>query len=132
MSKDSKAIAPEIAAVTKRSALWMDPLLGLLAGFVGGLLCKAALGSWTTRYLVFASLFGLVFGFFFRKELRVRGPVSSGVLVLYFSCGSRFPQVSAICFPVLATSKACSEMRRNTFRSWWLTLSALECRWDLF
>lgn len=68
MNKDSKAIAPEIAAVAKRSALWMDALLGLLAGFVGGLLCKAALGSWTTRHFVLASLFGLVFGLFFSKR----------------------------------------------------------------
>ena len=68
MNKDSKAIAPEIAAVAKRSELWMDALAGLLAGFVGGLLCKAALGSWTTRHFVLASLFGLVFGFFFSKR----------------------------------------------------------------
>jgi uncharacterized membrane protein YagU involved in acid resistance len=68
MSKDSKAIATEIAAVAKRSALWMDPLLGLLAGFVGALLCKAALDSWTTRYLVLAPLFGLVFALFFSKR----------------------------------------------------------------
>src|ERR1700723_845463 len=68
MSKDSKAIAPEIVAVTKRSALWMDALLGFLAGFVGVLLCKVALGSWTTRHLVLASLFGLVFGFFFSER----------------------------------------------------------------
>ena len=72
MSKDSKTIAPEIAAVTKRPALWMDPLLGLLAGFVGGLLCKAALGSWTMRYLVLASLFGLLFGLFFSKRATSR------------------------------------------------------------
>src|ERR1700751_377148 len=68
MSRDLNAIAPEIVAVTKRSALWMDSLLGLLAGVVGGLLCRAALGLWTTRWLVLASLFGLVFGFFFSKR----------------------------------------------------------------
>ena len=51
MSRDLNAIAPETVAVTKRSALWMDSLLGLLAGVVGGLLCRAALGSWTTRWL---------------------------------------------------------------------------------
>ena len=68
MSRDSNAIVPEIVAVAKRSPLWMDSLLGLLAGFVGGLLCKAALGSWTMRCLVLASLFGLAFGFFFSKR----------------------------------------------------------------
>ena len=68
MSQDSKAIAPEIVTVAKRSALWMDSLLGLLAGFAGGLLCNAALGSWTTRNLVLASLFGLIIGLFFSKR----------------------------------------------------------------
>ena len=68
MSKDSKAIAPEIVAVAGRSKLWMDCLLGLLAGLVGGLLCKAGLSSWTMRDLVIASLFGLVFGLFFSKR----------------------------------------------------------------
>ena len=68
MSKDSKPIAPEIAALAKRSVLWVDSLLGLLTGFAGGLLGKAALGSWTTRDLILASLFGLVFGLFFSKR----------------------------------------------------------------
>ena len=68
MSRDLKAIAPEVVDVAGRSRLWMDCLLGLLAGFVGGLLSKAGLGSWTTRELVIACLFGLVFGFFFSKR----------------------------------------------------------------
>ena len=68
MSEDSKTIAPEIVAMAGRSRLWMECLLGLLTGFVGGLLCEAALGSWTTRDLVIASLFGLAFGLFFSNR----------------------------------------------------------------
>jgi uncharacterized membrane protein YagU involved in acid resistance len=68
MNQDSKASASEHNAPAKHSAIWVDSLLGLLAGFAGGLLCKAALGSWTTRNLVLASLFGLIFGLFFSKR----------------------------------------------------------------
>lgn len=68
MNKTPNAIEPETAAVAGRSALWLDCLLGLLAGFAGGLLCKAGLSSWTPRDLVIASLFGLIFGLFFSKR----------------------------------------------------------------
>jgi uncharacterized membrane protein YagU involved in acid resistance len=68
MNQDSKVIAPEPLTTKALSPFWVDSLLGLLAGVAGGLLCKAALGSWTTRNLVFASLFGLITGLFFSKR----------------------------------------------------------------
>jgi len=68
MNQGSKSIAPEPFIATATSATWMDSLLGLLTGLAGGLLCKAALGSWTPRNVVLASLFGLIFGLFFSKR----------------------------------------------------------------
>jgi hypothetical protein len=68
MNQDGKPKAPEPLTAKARSPIWMDSLLGLLTGFAGGLLCWAALGSWTTRNLVLASLFGLVFGLLFPKR----------------------------------------------------------------
>src|SRR5271169_5330600 len=49
-------------------SLWKDSLLGLFVGLTGGLLAKAALGSWTMRDVILAALFGLVFGLFFSKR----------------------------------------------------------------
>lgn len=67
MDQESRVIAPG-PFKTKASPLWIESLLGLVVGFAGGLFCKAALGSWTLRNLVLASLFGLIFGSFFSKR----------------------------------------------------------------
>ncbi len=68
MNQETKPVGPEPHAATKLSPVWMDSLLGLLVGFAGGLLGKAALGSWTSRDLLLAALFGLIFGLFFSKR----------------------------------------------------------------
>jgi uncharacterized membrane protein YagU involved in acid resistance len=68
MNQETKAIAPGPLAAAEHSALWLDSLLGLLTGVAGGLLGKAALGSWTSRDLLLAALFGLIFGLFFSKR----------------------------------------------------------------
>jgi uncharacterized membrane protein YagU involved in acid resistance len=68
MNQETKPVGPEPHAATKLSPVWMDSLLGLLVGFAGGLLGKAALGSWTPRDLLLAALFGLIFGLFFWKR----------------------------------------------------------------
>lgn len=68
MHPESKPIAPGAVARVTRSGIWLDSLLGLSTGIAGGLLAKAALGSWTTRDQLFAAWFGLVFGLFFSKR----------------------------------------------------------------
>ena len=68
MNQETRRIAPGPLTTKGLPPVWMDSLLGLLVGFGGGLLCKAALGSWTPRNLVLASLFGLIFGLFFSKR----------------------------------------------------------------
>ena len=69
MDEKTKAVIPgRLTTKAALSPVWIDSLLGLLVGFAGGLLCKAALGSWTPRNLVLASLFGLIFGLFFSKR----------------------------------------------------------------
>jgi hypothetical protein len=68
MSQESRVVAPVPLTTKSLFPVWMDSLLGLLVGFAGGLLCNAALGSWTPRNLVLASLFGLIFGLFFSKR----------------------------------------------------------------
>ncbi len=68
MNQETRGTAPGPLKAKALSPTWMDSLLGLLAGFAGGLLCKAALSSWTPRNLVLASLFGLIFGLFFSKR----------------------------------------------------------------
>jgi hypothetical protein len=68
MNQETKPVGPEPHAATKLSPVWMDSVLGLLAGFAGGLLGKAALGSWTPHDLLLAALFGLIFGLFFSKR----------------------------------------------------------------
>jgi len=73
MSLETKEIAPEPLAAMKASPVWIDALLGLVTGFAGGLLAKSTFGSWTTRDLLLASLFGLIFGLFFSKRATTPG-----------------------------------------------------------
>jgi uncharacterized membrane protein YagU involved in acid resistance len=68
VSLDLKTVAPKSDGTANRFAFWKDSLPGLLAGFAGGLLCKAALESWTPRKLVIACLCGLIFGMLFSKR----------------------------------------------------------------
>ena len=68
MSQESRTIALGPFKTKALSSPWVDSVLGLLVGFVGGLLCKAVLVSWTPRNLLLASLFGLFFGLFFSKR----------------------------------------------------------------
>src|ERR1700720_3442437 len=68
MNQETRRIAPGPLTTKGLPPVWMDSLLGLLVGFAGGLLCNAALGSWTPRNLVLASFFGLIFGLFFSKR----------------------------------------------------------------
>ena len=68
MSQESRVIEPGPLRTKALSPVWLDSLLGLLVGFAGGLLCNAALDSWTPHNLVLASLFGLIFGLFFSKR----------------------------------------------------------------
>ncbi len=67
MIQETKAMTSgPLAAI--QSSVWADSLLALATGFAGGLIGKAALGSWTTRDLLLAGLFGLIFGLFFSKR----------------------------------------------------------------
>jgi len=59
-------IAPPRASAL--SEIWMNAGLGLLAGFAGGLLAKAALVSWTGADVMLAAFFGLIFGLLFLKR----------------------------------------------------------------
>jgi uncharacterized membrane protein YagU involved in acid resistance len=68
MNQETTVNAPGPLKTKAASTVWTDSLLGFLVGFAGGLLCKAALGSWTPLNLVLASLFGLIFGLFFSKR----------------------------------------------------------------
>jgi hypothetical protein len=68
MNQETRDMASVPLATTMHSPLRMDALLGLLTGIAGGLLAKAALGSWTRRDLLLAAFFGLVFGLFFSRR----------------------------------------------------------------
>jgi len=68
VDEKAKTVTPEPLTTKALSPVWIDSLLGLLIGFAGGLLCKAALGSWTPRNLLLASFFGLIFALFFSKR----------------------------------------------------------------
>jgi len=68
VNQKNKTIAPEPPAAAKVFAVWLDSLMGLLAGFAGGLLGKAALGTWTWRDVLLGAFFGLIFGLFFSKR----------------------------------------------------------------
>ncbi len=73
MSQETKEMSPPPLAATKPSPVWIDALLGLVIGFAGGLLAKSTLGSWTSRDILLASLFGLIFGLFFSKRATTPG-----------------------------------------------------------
>lgn len=73
MNQETKTIAPAPLAVRIHSPVWTDSLLGVFTGFSGGLLGRAALGSWTSRDLLVAALFGLIFGLFFSKRATSAG-----------------------------------------------------------
>src|SRR5260370_39041875 len=62
MDQETKDMASGQLVTTMHSPVRMDALLGLVTGFAGGLLAKAALDSWTRRDLLLAAFFGLVFG----------------------------------------------------------------------
>ena len=55
MNQETRGSAPGPLKAKALSPIWMDSLLGLLAGFAGGFLCKAALSSWTPPNVVLAS-----------------------------------------------------------------------------
>ena len=73
MTHEKKTVAPIELTAGTLSPIWLDSLLGLLTGFAGGLLGKAALGSWTPRDVLFAALFGLIFGLLFSKRVPTPG-----------------------------------------------------------
>jgi hypothetical protein len=73
MNQETKEMAPEPSATTKFYPVVMDSLLGFFTGLAGGLLAKATLASWTSRDLLFAAFFGLIFGMFFSKRARTPG-----------------------------------------------------------
>ena len=67
------------------SRVWVNSLLGLAAGFAGGLLEKAALPGWTPSDLLLASLFGLLLGAFFSKRATSPGAgLMWGVAAAFF------------------------------------------------
>ena len=68
MNQETKEITPGPRATQSLSLVWMDSLLGLLSGLAGGFLAKVALGSWTSRDLLFGALFGLIFGLLFSNR----------------------------------------------------------------
>src|SRR5260370_7573961 len=68
MDQETKDMASGQLVTTMHSPVRMDALLGLVTGFAGGLLAKAALDSWTRRDLLLAALFGLVFGLLFSRR----------------------------------------------------------------
>ena len=73
MNRETKTIAPSSLTAWVPSPIWADSLLGLLTGFAGGLLGKATLGSWSSRDLLIAVIFGLIFGLFFSKRATSAG-----------------------------------------------------------
>src|SRR5260370_12549888 len=73
MDQETKDMASGQLVTTMHSPVRMDALLGLVTGFAGGLLAKAALDSWTRRDLLLAALFGLVFGLLFSRRTDSRG-----------------------------------------------------------
>lgn len=68
MTQEKKTVATTPLTAGTLFPIWIDSLLGLLTGFAGGLLGKAALGSWTSRDVLFAAFFGLIFGLLFSKR----------------------------------------------------------------
>ena len=73
MRNDTEATSTRTFALGVQNRIWPDSLLGLATGFAGGLLEKTALGSWTKRDLLLASLFGLIFGLLFAKRATSSG-----------------------------------------------------------
>jgi hypothetical protein len=68
MTNETKAMKRGPIAIGIQIPEWADSLLGLATGFAGGLLGKAALGTWSVRNIFFAALFGLIFGVLFSKR----------------------------------------------------------------
>src|SRR5260370_41703891 len=118
MDQETKDMASGQLVTTMHSPVRMDALLGLVTGFAGGLLAKAALDSWTRRDLLLAALFGLVFGLLFSRRTDSPGLGSSGALVLHFWCGLRSRLVSAPYFPDLALRAVCSAPPKISSRRW--------------
>ena len=73
MDAHTNSSQAETLVAERLPATWRDCALGLIAGLAGGLLGKAALGSWTARDVVVAALFGLLFGLFFSKRATTPG-----------------------------------------------------------
>ena len=119
MSQEPRVIEPGPLRTKALSPVWMDSLLGLLVGFAGGLLCNAALDSWTPHNLVLASLFGLIFGLFFSKRATSPGAGLIWGLGFAFLMWIVVPAGLGHLFSgVRHPGTVCSEMHRNTSRTW--------------
>jgi len=68
MNRETEFVAAEASSDRREPIVWAAGLIGLVAGIAGGLLAKAALGSWTVGDLILAASFGLIFGLFFSKR----------------------------------------------------------------